>query len=59
MSEVQWRGATHRLCADVSGHRVLADVRELRDPPAPGAQVTLHFAPEDAVLLLPTGTGDA
>lgn len=58
VSEVQWRGATHRLCADVSGHRVLADVRELRDPPAPGAQVTLHFAPEDAVLL-PTGTGDA
>ncbi|MBH1932878.1 ABC transporter ATP-binding protein [Streptomyces sp. AV19] len=58
VSEVQWRGATHRVCADVSGHRLLADVRELRDPPRPGAPVTLHFAPEDAVLL-PAGAGHA
>ncbi|WP_306322402.1 MULTISPECIES: ABC transporter ATP-binding protein [unclassified Streptomyces] len=49
--EVQWRGSTHRLYVDVDGHRVKADVRELREPPALGERVTVHFAPEDAVLL--------
>ncbi|MFF1506192.1 ABC transporter ATP-binding protein [Streptomyces sp. NPDC058326] len=51
VSEVQWRGSTHRLYVEVGGHRVKADVRELRETPLLGAEVTLHFAPEDAVLL--------
>ncbi|MFH9722334.1 ABC transporter ATP-binding protein [Streptomyces sp. NPDC017254] len=51
ISEVQWRGSTHRLYVEVGGHRVKADVRELRETPLLGAEVTLHFAPEDAVLL--------
>ncbi|MFE6037610.1 ABC transporter ATP-binding protein [Streptomyces sp. NPDC056452] len=51
VSEVQWRGSTHRLYVDVDGHRVKADMRELRDTPALGEKVTLHFASEDAVLL--------
>ncbi|MEU3727947.1 ABC transporter ATP-binding protein [Streptomyces sp. NPDC033538] len=51
VAEIQWRGATHRLDVDVAGHRVMADLRELRDPPAHGDKVTLHFAPDDAVLL--------
>ncbi|MCA1222061.1 ABC transporter ATP-binding protein [Streptomyces sp. 8L] len=51
VAEVQWRGSTHRLFVDVAGHRVKADVRELRVAPALGERVTLHFAPEDAVLL--------
>ncbi|MFG3345563.1 ABC transporter ATP-binding protein [Streptomyces sp. NPDC048018] len=52
IAEVQWRGATHRLYVDVgSGLRVKADVRELRETPALGDEVTLHFAREDAVLL--------
>ncbi|PAK22440.1 2-aminoethylphosphonate ABC transport system ATP-binding subunit PhnT [Streptomyces sp. alain-838] len=51
VGEIQWRGATHRLHVDVDGHRVMADLRELRNPPAHGDEVTLHFAPEDAVLL--------
>ncbi|MGD6752436.1 ABC transporter ATP-binding protein [Streptomyces sp. BH105] len=51
VSEVQWRGSTHRLHVDVDGHQVKADLRELRDPPALGDRVTLHFAPDDAVLL--------
>ncbi|MFI1677143.1 ABC transporter ATP-binding protein [Streptomyces sp. NPDC020607] len=51
VAEVQWRGATHRVYVDVAGERVKADLRELRDPPAIGSTVTLHFAPEDAVLL--------
>jgi 2-aminoethylphosphonate transport system ATP-binding protein len=49
--EIQWRGATHRLHVDVDGHRVMADVPELKAPPAHGDAVTLHFAPEDATLL--------
>ncbi|MGW1257868.1 ABC transporter ATP-binding protein [Streptomyces sp. NPDC002513] len=51
LGEIQWRGATHRLYVDVAGHRVMADVRELRRPPAPGEKVEVHFAPGDAVLL--------
>ncbi|MGW4562262.1 ABC transporter ATP-binding protein [Streptomyces sp. NPDC004561] len=49
--EIQWRGATHRLYVEVGGHTVMADVRELRDPPGHGDPVNLHFAPDDAVLL--------
>ena len=51
VAEVQWRGATHRVLVDVGGHRVKADVRELRTPPALGEPVAVHFAAEDAVLL--------
>ncbi|WNI31735.1 ABC transporter ATP-binding protein [Streptomyces sp. ITFR-6] len=58
ISEVQWRGSTHRLYVDVGGHRIKADVRELRETPALGNAVTLHFAAQDAVLL-PAGAGDA
>ncbi|MFF4500167.1 ABC transporter ATP-binding protein [Streptomyces sp. NPDC001401] len=56
--EIQWRGSTHRLYVDVDGHRVMADVRELKDPPAHGDAVTLHFAPDDAVLLAAGGSRD-
>ncbi|GGP65458.1 ABC transporter ATP-binding protein [Streptomyces sindenensis] len=56
VTEVQWRGSTHRVHADVDGHRVMADLRELREPPAIGDPVTLHYATEDAVLL-PAGAG--
>ncbi|CAL9424859.1 ATP-binding cassette domain-containing protein [Streptomyces sp. enrichment culture] len=52
LAEVQWRGATHRLHVELpGGQRVKADVRELRDPPLTGAEVTVHFAPEDAALI--------
>ncbi|MFG1670686.1 ABC transporter ATP-binding protein [Streptomyces sp. Y7] len=51
VTEIQWRGSTHRLYVEVDGHRVIADLRELRDPPAHGDEVTLHFAPDDATLL--------
>ncbi|WP_328677573.1 ABC transporter ATP-binding protein [Streptomyces sp. NBC_00322] len=51
LAEIQWRGSTHRLYVDVDGHRVKADVRELRATPSLGDEVTVHFAPEDAVLL--------
>ncbi|MEV5877911.1 ABC transporter ATP-binding protein [Streptomyces sp. NPDC052101] len=56
--EIQWRGATHRLYVEVDGHTVMADVRELKDPPGHGDSVSLHFAAEDAVLL-PAGVTHA
>ncbi|MEV0091778.1 ABC transporter ATP-binding protein [Streptomyces sp. NPDC050738] len=51
IAEVQWRGSTHRLYVDVGGHRIKADLRELRVTPALGDEVTVHFAADDAVLL--------
>ncbi|MGW6792730.1 ABC transporter ATP-binding protein [Streptomyces chartreusis] len=56
--EIQWRGATHRLYVEVDGHRVIADLRELKEPPAHGDKVTLHFSPDDAVLLSAGATHD-
>ncbi|WP_424888419.1 ABC transporter ATP-binding protein [Streptomyces sp. XH2] len=56
VAEVQWRGATHRLGVDVAGHRVTAELRELRETPPLGTEVTVHFAAHDAVLL-PAGAG--
>ncbi|MEU0831816.1 ABC transporter ATP-binding protein [Streptomyces sp. NPDC005969] len=56
LAEVQWRGSTHRLYVDIRGHRIKADLRELRETPMLGDEVTLHFAAEDAVLL-PAGAG--
>ncbi|MCX5378195.1 ABC transporter ATP-binding protein [Streptomyces sp. NBC_00091] len=58
IAEVQWRGSTHRLYVDVGGHRVKADLPELRETPALGDEVTLHFEPRDAVLLA-AGVSDA
>ncbi|RPF40777.1 2-aminoethylphosphonate transport system ATP-binding protein [Streptomyces sp. Ag109_G2-6] len=58
ITEVQWRGSTHRLYVDVDGHRVKADLPELRETPALGDEVTLHFEPRDAVLLA-AGVADA
>ncbi|MET9696086.1 ABC transporter ATP-binding protein [Streptomyces sp. NPDC006529] len=57
ITEVQWRGSTHRLSVDVDGHRITADLPELRETPALGDRVTLHFEPRDAVLLS-AGVGD-
>lgn len=57
VGEVQWRGSTHRLYVDVDGHRLKADLPELRDTPVVGATATLHFAAADAVLL-PVGATD-
>ncbi|MBB5121677.1 phosphonate ABC transporter ATP-binding protein [Streptomyces eurocidicus] len=57
VTEAQWRGATHRLCVDVAGHRVTADVGEPHGTPPLGTEVTLHFAARDAVLLPAAAAG--
>ncbi|MET7811645.1 ABC transporter ATP-binding protein [Streptomyces sp. NPDC005395] len=58
VAEIQWRGATHRLYVEADGHRIMADLRELKAPPVHGESVSLHFAPEDAVLLPAGVSGD-
>ncbi|MEV8600043.1 ABC transporter ATP-binding protein [Streptomyces griseoviridis] len=56
VTEIQWRGATHRLLLDIGGHELTVDVAESRRTPANGTEITVHFAAEDAVLL-PAGVG--
>ncbi|AZS87029.1 ABC transporter ATP-binding protein [Streptomyces griseoviridis] len=56
VTEIQWRGATHRLLLDIGGHELTVDVPESRRTPANGTEITVHFAAEDAVLL-PAGVG--
>ncbi|MFJ8277640.1 ABC transporter ATP-binding protein [Streptomyces griseoviridis] len=56
VTEIQWRGATHRLLLDIGGHELTLDLPESRRTPANGAEITVHFAAEDAVLL-PAGVG--
>ncbi|MFJ2514808.1 ABC transporter ATP-binding protein [Streptomyces griseoviridis] len=56
VTEIQWRGATHRLLLDIDGNELTVDVPESRRTPANGTEVTVHFAAEDAVLL-PAGVG--
>ncbi|MER7972690.1 ABC transporter ATP-binding protein [Streptomyces sp. NPDC096080] len=51
VTAIQWRGATHRLLVDVGGHELTVDVPESTAVPADGAEITVHFATEDAVLL--------
>ncbi|GAA2090422.1 ATP-binding cassette domain-containing protein [Streptomyces albiaxialis] len=48
---LQWRGATHRITAEIDGHEVTAEVGELREPPRLGERVALRFAAEDGVVL--------
>jgi hypothetical protein len=59
VTEVQWRGSSHRVFADVHGHEVRLDANELRNPPAIEDEVWLHFSAEDAVLIPATVDGAA
>nr|WP_218160125.1 ABC transporter ATP-binding protein [Actinacidiphila alni] len=51
VTDVQWRGHTHRLLVAAHGHELRADVGDLRQPPRPGDGIALTFDAEDAVLL--------
>jgi spermidine/putrescine transport system ATP-binding protein len=58
VTDVAYEGnQTHLGCAAAAGGRLLSLLGP-RDPPAPGPgqKVLLRFAPEDAVLLPPSGT---
>jgi 2-aminoethylphosphonate transport system ATP-binding protein len=48
---VTWQGDLHSIDLEVSGHALRLVCTPLREPPAPGAQLALHFAAEDATLI--------
>ena len=58
VTEVQWRGPTHRIYLDAGGHGLIAEATARRDPPPLGSRLALYFAPGDAVLVA-AGTGDS
>ncbi|NUP46725.1 MAG: ABC transporter ATP-binding protein [Catenulispora sp.] len=55
VTEVQWRGSSHRVFAEVHGHEVRLDANELRNPPGIGETVWFHFSAQDAVLIPGSG----
>ncbi|WP_194909212.1 ABC transporter ATP-binding protein [Catenulispora rubra] len=57
ITEVQWRGSSHRVFADAQGHEVRLDTTELRNPPVIGDEVWFHFSTEDAVLIPAAASG--
>ncbi|MBO0788677.1 MAG: ABC transporter ATP-binding protein [Actinobacteria bacterium] len=58
VTEVQWRGPTHRIYLDAGGHGLIAEAAARRDPPPLGSRLALYFTPGDAVLVA-AGTGAA
>ncbi|NEA42040.1 TOBE domain-containing protein, partial [Streptomyces sp. SID11385] len=51
VAERQWRGDAHRLHVRVGDHLLLVDVPGSAEPAGVGEDVTVGFAPDDAVLL--------
>lgn len=51
MTEVQWRGATHRLHVQVDDASVLVDATAMHVPPEVGQRLNVRFAAEDAILM--------
>jgi len=54
---VQWKGDTHEITAVAGDTEVQITSDPLRDPPAPGATIGLHFDPADATVI-PEDPGD-
>ena len=50
---VVWQGDLHAVELEAAGQTVRLVCMPLREPPAPGAVVQLHFSAEDAVLIPP------
>jgi 2-aminoethylphosphonate transport system ATP-binding protein len=48
---VTWQGDQHSVDLDVAGNPLRLVCTPMREPPAPGAQVVVHFAAEDATLI--------
>ena len=48
---VTWQGDLHSIDLEVSGETLRVVCTPLREPPAPGTHVPVHFAAEDATLM--------
>jgi 2-aminoethylphosphonate transport system ATP-binding protein len=55
VTDVQWRGSTHRLHLLVDGFSLRVDAPAIRTPPEVGQELTVHFACEDAAFLVGSG----
>jgi 2-aminoethylphosphonate transport system ATP-binding protein len=51
VTDVTWQGDLHSIDLTVFGASLRAVCTPLREPPAAGTQVTVHFAAEDATLI--------
>jgi 2-aminoethylphosphonate transport system ATP-binding protein len=51
VTDVQWRGSTHRVSGIVGSHPFAAEVLELDVPPAVGSTVRFGFEPHDVVVV--------
>jgi 2-aminoethylphosphonate transport system ATP-binding protein len=49
--ELVWQGDQHSIDLDVAGHALRVACMPMREPPAPGARIVVHFAAEDAMLI--------
>jgi 2-aminoethylphosphonate transport system ATP-binding protein len=48
---VQWQGDLHNIELETLGASLRMVCTPLRDPPLPGAPVTLYFPPDEATLI--------
>lgn len=51
VTSVTWQGDLHSIDMDVHGETLRVVCTPLREPPAPGAKMPVHFAAEDATLM--------
>jgi 2-aminoethylphosphonate transport system ATP-binding protein len=49
--DVTWQGDQHSIDLDVAGHALRLVSTPMREPPAHGARIAVHFAAEDATLI--------
>jgi 2-aminoethylphosphonate transport system ATP-binding protein len=52
VTDVQWRGSTHRLLVQVGGQSLRVDATAMRQPPEVGQQLTVRFTGEDGTFML-------
>jgi 2-aminoethylphosphonate transport system ATP-binding protein len=52
VTDVQWRGSTHRLLLQVGGQSLRVDATAMREPPEVGQELTVLFTGEDGTFIL-------
>jgi 2-aminoethylphosphonate transport system ATP-binding protein len=51
VTDVQWRGSTHRLFLQVDGLSLRVEATAMREPPDVGQELTVRFADEDGTFM--------
>lgn len=58
VTEVQWRGSTHRVYVQVGEVSIRVDATTMRFPPEVGESITVEFAESDGILMLGNKYGE-